>query len=61
MYEFPVHDCTQENNGSQMFDDANGRRRQERLLRSRNFLLCKRDVTLLFIPMATTLPLKNTY
>ena len=46
-----------------LLDDANGCLCQERLLKSRrNFVLWKRNVTLLSIPMATTLPaLKNTY
>ena len=41
MYYFPVHDCTQEQNGSPYFSsivqNADGRLCQERLLRSRNF------------------------
>ena len=46
MYEFPVHDCTQEQNKTNKtvahtfplsFDNANDRLPQERLLRSRNF------------------------
>ena len=42
MYDFPVHNCTQQQNGSPCFifhfwDNANGRLCKERLLRSRNF------------------------
>ena len=42
MYDFPVQDCTQKQNGSPLFfpsfDNANGRLCQERLLKSKNFL-----------------------
>lgn len=51
MYDFPLHDCTKEQNGSQflpLFENAYGRLCQERLLRSWNFLLWKRDVTPLY-------------
>ena len=41
MYDFHVHDCTQEQNSSPYFSSIvqqhNGRLYQERLLRSRNF------------------------
>ena len=42
MYDFPMHNCTKQQNGSPCFffhfwDNANGRLCKERLLRSRNF------------------------
>ena len=49
MYDFHVHDCTQEQNSSPYFSSIiqqhNGRLYQERLLRSRNFEII-RGVTL---------------
>ena len=52
MYDFPVHDYTQDQNGSPYsflcFNNENGRLYQERFLRSTNFVTMVTLVALLF-------------